>query len=232
MADTSITIFISGLATGLLLFLIMIILIIVFLYRQNSKDKIIKKIGEVAEKRINHSLKAWAKQTNNIFINTSLYKHGDNKIFEIDSILITSRAIIVVEIKSMTGIIKGDGEEKSWTKILGKNTFDFGNPILQNNRHIEHLIRIIKKKFPIVSFVIFSNKAEKLEITNIPEHVILAQHKDLYKKLDLIQTSLQPKISIEEMQQLNKKIKSFKTNKLSDISLHKTITRKKLEEFN
>ncbi|AAT28005.1 nuclease-related domain-containing protein [[Mycoplasma] mobile] len=226
------TTFVSGLIVGLLLFMILLIAIFIFLFRQNSKNRIIKKIGEVAEKRINSSLKAWSKQSKSIFINSSLYKYDDNKLFEIDSILITNRAIIVVEIKSMTGIIKGDGEVKDWKKVLGNQVFTFYNPILQNNRHIEHIIRIIKKKIPIISLVIFSNKVSELQISNIPKHVLLIQHKDLYTSLDTAQLALETKISYSDMQDLQKTIKSHRTNKLSDISLHRNQAREKAKKDN
>jgi len=42
-----------------------------------------------------------------------VYKYNENKVFEVDSILVTKEVIIVVEIKSINGGIKGDANDDS-----------------------------------------------------------------------------------------------------------------------
>jgi hypothetical protein len=42
-----------------------------------------------------------------------MFKYDKNKIFEVDGILITARALIVIEVKNINGIIEGKGLEKT-----------------------------------------------------------------------------------------------------------------------
>lgn len=200
---------------------------IAFFIKNKSMNKMIKKIGETAEISINRDIKVWAKYTNNKFIPSSLFKYDENKVFEVDSILITDKALIVIEIKSIKGGIEGISSEIKWEKVLGDNRHYITNPVIQNDKHIEHIIKMTKIKVPTISLIIYSNRAKYLEIKNIPSHVVIIRQADLFDTLDEINSSLPSVVNEDAIKSIFKNIKLFKTIKKDNINLHKKITNQK-----
>lgn len=188
--------------------------------------KRIKQIGETAEESIGNDLRVWAKQTNNVFIPGGLYKYDENKVFEVDGVLVTSKAFYVIEIKSIKGGIKGDADGAQWEKVLGDQVFPIGNPITQNEKHIEHFTRMMNMKVPTISLIIFSDRVFFIDIKNTPSHVMVIKHSDLFDSLDSVEASLGIKLDDYEMKTLAAAIKKGRTNKKADIKLHKNITTK------
>ncbi|WP_308701811.1 nuclease-related domain-containing protein [Mesomycoplasma hyorhinis] len=98
--------FIVGSVIVLLSWLVVLVLWLFFHFRA-SYTKILKQNkGKEYEKQVNDKLLQWAIDNQSFFINSSILKQGD-LLFEVDSILITRKAVIVVEIKSLNGFIKG-----------------------------------------------------------------------------------------------------------------------------
>ncbi|WKX02317.1 nuclease-related domain-containing protein [Candidatus Mycoplasma mahonii] len=219
--------FIFGATIGGIILTIFVALFLFLYSKQNSLRKDIKKIGTSAEKKINNDLKIWAKHTNNKFIDASLYKYDENKVVEIDSIIISSEAMIVVEIKSINGGIRGGIDDHKWTKVLGDNTFKIGNPVTQNQKHIDHIMKMTKNKVPVISLIIFSNRTNFIDVKDIPSHVVIVKHAHVFDVLDKIKESLKLAIDPNKMKQLYSDIKSFQTTKSKDINLHKKITGEK-----
>lgn len=92
---------------------------------------------------------------------------------EIDVIMICKEGVFVFESKNYSGWIYGDETQRKWTQTLpsgsGRNEKHmFYNPILQNQRHVKYLKRIIGDESPIYPIVVFSNRCEfkKLNISN------------------------------------------------------------------
>ena len=162
------------------------LLLILYLYikhilRVTRKRRQIRLIGLKAEKLINADLKRWCKLNNMSFINSGLYKYNHNKVFEVDSILITTKCIIVVEIKSIKGNIVGDANDINWTKKINNSSFKLYSPLKQNDRHIKHIINIINQKIPIVSLIIFSDSTNNLEISNIPDYAVIIRRPQIFE---------------------------------------------------
>lgn len=194
-----------------------------FVFKKKSLKKLIKKLGSKTEEQVNADLKIWARHTGNKFIGSSVFHYDENKVFETDSILITQEAIIVVEIKSINGGIKGDANEDNWVKILGDKNFSITNAIKQNEKHIQHIVKMIDLKVPIVSLIIYSNKTKFIDIKNIPSHALVIRHADAFETLDKLTISLTPKLSEDNIKTINSKIKSFIAKK-EGLNLHKKIT--------
>ena len=196
-------------------------------YKKRSLKKLIKELGQKAEDKINRDLKIWAKHTKNKFIDASLYSYNQNKVFEVDSILITSQAVIVVEIKSINGGIKGSAEDVQWQKVLGEKRHSISNPVIQNQKHIDHILKMLKTKLPVISLIIFSNKAKFIDVTGTKTHVAITKHADMYDVLDNITSKLPIAFSETEFKNVYAQIKSFRTTSKEDIDLHKSITGEK-----
>ena len=215
--------FILGIIIGSLLIAIAIGFSIYFYTKKTNIKKLIKKLGKTAEETINADIKVWAKHTKSKFWPATLFKYSDNKVFEVDSILITKKALYVIEIKSIKGVIKGDVKNPYWTKVLGANKFKITNPIIQNDKHIKHIITMTGIKIPTISLIIFSNRAEKLEIKNIPSYATIIRHTELFNTLDTIEETLDSNIFSDNRKNIIDSINNFKTKKREDIILHKHI---------
>lgn len=218
--------YISGISIGGLFMLICIIIFLIFYSKKSKHKKLIKKIGTTAEIAINSDIKLWAKHTKNRFIPSSLFKYNENKVFEVDSILITDRALIVIEIKSIKGGIEGEASLIRWEKVLGQNRYGISNPILQNDKHIKHIVSMTSMKIPTISLIVYSNRASYIKIENVPGHVVITKHADLFDTLDDINRSLPQVINEDQVKEVYQSIKKYETTKKQDVKLHKNITQK------
>lgn len=209
--------YIVGMSFGSIAIAIALVFLAIHLWRKRSSEKLIRQIGRTSEEMINKDIKSWAQITKNRFIGSTLFKYGEEKFFEVDSILITSKALIVIEIKSIKGGISGDANAETWVKTLGPNQFPLTNPIKQNDRHIDHIEKMIKIKAPTISLVIYSNRALSLDIKNTPSHVAVIRHSELFDTLDSINNTLPEKISDEEIKLIEKSIKKYAVTKKEDV---------------
>ena len=98
---------------------------------------------------------------------------------QIDLVVITSAGIIVMEVKSLSGWIFGNGNYSGWTQVLafGKTRYRFYNPIMQNNRHIQELKRKIihSESIPFFSMVVFYGDCVLKELNFIPKGTFLVK---------------------------------------------------------
>lgn len=224
LTEIGIIIFIT---LGLLISISIFFTILIIKLKYGKKFKNIEKIGHEAEIKINNKLSLWAKENNSIFIPNSLYKYNTNKIFEVDGILLTSRAIIIVEIKSMNGIIKGNTQESQWLKILGSQEHQFKSPVLQNQKHIDHILDMLNGKFPILSLIIFSNRVEKLDIKNELSHVLVIREEEIDQWLFNVQKDIEPKMNFSTLEAINKNLTSYISNSKTDYLLLKSFAEQK-----
>jgi hypothetical protein len=109
-------------------------------------------------------------------------------------------------------------------KKLKYATHDITNPLKQNDRHIKHIQKILVEKVPIVSLIVFSNRAENLKLTNIPEYAIVIRHSNLFQKLDKIKVVLKPALSNKDLKKIKKTIYQYRTNSKYSRNLHDKIT--------
>lgn len=220
------TAYIIGITFGAIALLIGTVFLVIYIVKNHSFKKKIKIIGQTAENQINSDLKVWARHTKNLFIPNNLYSYGKNMVFEVDSILVTNKALIVIEIKSINGGIRGKAEDAKWTKVLGEVAHNISNPIIQNERHIEHIIKMTNIKVPTISLIVYSDRAEFIDVKNSPGHVVVIRHAKLFETLDSILDSLPEKLNQDKMQAIVNAIKAHRANDRSSIQLHKNITQK------
>ncbi len=209
--------YIVGMIFGSIAIVCALVFLIIFFSKKRFAEKLVRQIGRTSEELINKDIQSWAKITKNKFINSSLFKYDNDKFFEVDSILITDKAVIVIEIKSIKGGVSGDAHAETWTKTLGENKFPLTNPIKQNDRHIAHIESMTKIKVPTISLIIYSNRALTLDVKNLPTYAAVIRHAELFDSLDSINNSLPVKISDEEMKMIDKEIRKNITNSKEDI---------------
>lgn len=149
--------FIVGSVIVLLSWLVVLVLWLFFHFRALYTKILKQNKGKEYEKQVNDKLLQWAIDNQSFFINSSILKQGD-LLFEVDSILITRKAVIVVEIKSLNGFIKGDFYSNYWTKTSFNHQHKIYSPIVQNKMHIIKLQKFLNMPVPFFSLVIFSSK--------------------------------------------------------------------------
>ncbi|MGL4252269.1 MAG: nuclease-related domain-containing protein [Metamycoplasmataceae bacterium] len=212
--------YLIGISLSLFLILILIIVsLVIFFKKKKTTESYTDKLGKDAEIKVNNIIQGWASKNNAHFIPSSMFKYDKNKIFEVDGILISARALIIVEVKNISGIIEGKGVEKTWFKVMGTKRHPINNPIIQNDKHIEHILAITKLKVPMLSLIIFDSRTEKLRITDIPSHVLVIKVEDIESSLDLINDQLMPKINMGEIQKIYYNLLEHKTTSQEDYKM-------------
>ena len=123
-------------------------------------------IGYLAEKELISSLKNYGIDSKDIFHN--LYVRNSNgKYAQIDVAALTSKDLIVFEVKNYSGWIYGSEDQPYWTKVLGRKKYRFYNPIMQNAEHIRALRQNLPQNpsIPIYSIVVFYGSAKLKNIS-------------------------------------------------------------------
>ncbi|UUD35914.1 NERD domain-containing protein [Mycoplasmopsis citelli] len=149
-------------------------IVLVNIRKQNKK----KSIGFKFEEEANYLVKAFAGPTFFTHIGGAIYSY-DSKMYEVDGLLVSDSLIVVIEYKAFNGTISGDGAgEYVYLTSNNKRKAKFKNPILQNEKHIQHLWNTIGKKIPVGSLIIFPDNV-KFNISNLDNHVILSHLSDV-----------------------------------------------------
>lgn len=209
--------FVIGISISSTLMFFILFSWIYVLIKKRKRNSYIKKIGKQTEEIVTKKMLFWAHKNNVDFFPPSIFKYEKNKIFEVDGVLLTPRAIIVIEVKNIKGDIYGQGNEKIWYKTINNNTFEIKSPILQNDKHIDHIVKMTKMKVPIISLIIFDeNSIGELKIENIPNHVLIIKTNEIDSSLEFISKNLLPKINSSELKKFLYILDKFKTNNKRD----------------
>lgn len=213
--------YIIGVSISTLIILSIFGLWIYYWIKKNKKDNELVKKGKMTEKLVNEKLSLWANINDSLHIPSTMFKYDKNKIFEVDSILLTTRALICIEVKNINANkIYGAGNEKEWVKVVGPNKFMIKSPIMQNDKHIDHIVKMTNIKMPIVSLIIFDSlSCKELEIKDIPSHVLVIRSNELDSTLEGISASLIPKISKNEIERMYEKLVEHQTMDKKDQDL-------------
>lgn len=96
----------------------------------------------------------------------------DNGTTQIDNIIVSKFGIFVLEIKNYNGWIFGKEKESKWTQRFETgHTFQFQNPLVQNQRHIRALCQLLRMpRTRFFSVVVFIKSNSKI-MTSLPTNV-------------------------------------------------------------
>ncbi len=219
--------YIFGVVFSLIIMFALLFAILFFWFKKKSKENELSKKGKMTEMMINEKLGLWANINDALYIPSSMYKYERNKIFEVDGILLTTRALICIEVKNINAKrIYGTGNEKEWVKEVGNNKYMIKSPIMQNNKHIDHIVKMTNIKLPTVSLIIFDSiSCKEININNVPSHAIVIRSNELNQTLEGIMTALIPKISKNEIETMFEKLKEHQTNDKKDKELLLSFTK-------
>ncbi|PEL13580.1 nuclease-related domain-containing protein [Bacillus sp. AFS017336] len=126
------------------------------------------KAGYNGEKKIDYYLDLLPKKEYNILHNIRV-KNEDKHFFQIDTLIITSKYILILEVKNMLGNLMFERDFNQFIRLIGENEESFPNPILQVDRHQVQLRAFFDKHKlaipPIYSFIIISNSSSVIKTT-------------------------------------------------------------------
>lgn len=147
-----------------------IILAVLFNYssslRARERDR---RRGTYSERNCVSSIIGSGIPASNVFYDLYI-QNGLKWYSQIDVLAVTHVGIIVFEVKDYSGWIFGNGTQGSWCQIFRHSKYQFYNPILQNNRHIE----VLRKKLrfvadvPFYSVVVFYGSCVFKNVSEIP----------------------------------------------------------------
>lgn len=175
--------------------IIITILFILAAYLNTPKGK-----GLLEELKINRILKKIAKKVGGIEIRDLMIEDSRSSS-QIDNLLLTQKALYVIEAKNYGGMIFGSEENMNWTvtvkhvnnktsksgKVYKKthiSKHQFYNPIKQNKTHINKINNLITsvKGFPIYNIVVFGNRAILKDVNHSSNSIVINRSK-LYKTI-------------------------------------------------
>jgi len=88
-----------------------------------------------------------------------LIRDMSGKHAEIDMILLYRYGIVVFEVKNYSGEVFGEEKDKMWEHKVGGRIYQFYNPIMQNEKHIQVLRERLKDdRLKFYSVVIFGDR--------------------------------------------------------------------------
>lgn len=171
------------------IFIILGLLFIGFLsFLQSPKGK-----GIVGEWRVNHILKKLAIEYGGIELNDFMFEDNISSS-QIDNMLLTQKALYVIEVKNYTGHIFGSEEQLNWTvtvkhvnkkknrsgKVYKKTHISkhkFYNPLKQNKTHINKIknLTTIHNSIPVFNIVVFGKNAYIRDVTHSDKVFVLHQ---------------------------------------------------------
>ena len=88
-----------------------------------------------------------------------LIPNGDEGEIQIDHLLLTSRGLLIVDIKDVSGAVFGSDKMENWTVISNKHRFTFSNPqpaLYDRIAAVRHIVRQV----PVEGRLVFLDGAE------------------------------------------------------------------------
>lgn len=117
-------------------------------------------------------------------------RKSNGRYSQIDLVLLSTVGVIVFEVKKNSGWIFGKGNQSNWTKVLayGRDKYQFYNPILQNNRHIQNLKAQLKQpeNIPFFSVIVFYGDCDLRNVEFVPHGTYLIKSRRVSDVLHLI----------------------------------------------
>lgn len=162
---------------------------------------------------INRTLRKLAKKFEGVGIRDLLLEEN-HATSQIDYLLLTKKALYVIEATNLNGIISGKEDGINWTKktkhffkrhnVKGKafsktNTTkqQFHNPIKINRTNIHKIINLIIESVhvPVFNIVVFGNKAELTDVTHLSKYHVI-NRKDLFSTIFKLETEIEKEYEV------------------------------------
>lgn len=186
--------------------------------RSSYDENNAKQYGDIGEKIVGQRLQTIVNTYGGYLYNDFCFEDEYGFSSQIDHILITIGGVFIIETKNMVGTVYGDKDAEQWKciKYQNGNIYEkmIGNPIIQNQGHINHLREMFTSIPPkMTSMVIFINT----DISNIDSNQV-------YNLPDAIryieETTINSKRSREYVERINDQIRDIQSKYSIPIERH------------
>lgn len=152
---------------------------IVFYFARSSKTRQ-EKLGRRGEQQIRRKLSKLDRESYCVLYDL-LLPSGQGGTTQVDHIVLSKYGIFVIETKNFSGWIYGNEKNQHWTQVIYRKKSRFYNPILQNKAHIRSIEKLLRvpPQIPIVSVVVFTDKAELKDIQVHSKHTVVLSEQQL-----------------------------------------------------
>jgi hypothetical protein len=158
---------------------------------------------------------------------------------QIDNILITQKAVYVIEAKNYRGFIYGSVFQELWTLTQRKrktyrtkngkkfskthiNKYSFYNPVRQNETHVRFIEKTLLHHQPIINVIVFSNRSLLKKIEGTSDAFII-NFRDLIPTIHSLESQ---NSSILSHTQLLQNVAELKNRNVQDKHLRKIHVKK------
>jgi len=195
-------------------YIIIAIVIIILIYVYYSRTPNAK--GKALENNIFRTTKSLAERFGGIEMRDLMFR-DDISTAQVDNLLLTSKALYIIEAKNYNGHIFGSEKQENWTmtvkhvnkkksrsgKVYTKthiSKHSFYNPIKQNQTHINKIIKLmdIHKSIPIFNIVVFGYKAYLRDVSH-SDQVFVINVNNLAKIISYQENLLSEEIDMDTM---------------------------------
>lgn len=213
-----------------------VIIVLIALFARSPKFK-----GIIGERRVQKILKKCALEFGGIELSDFMFR-DERSSSQIDNMLLTQKALYVIEVKNYQGYIFGNEVNDEWTvtvkHVNTKRTRSgrrynkvhiskhrFYNPIKQNKTHINKIKNLtdILNILPVYNIVVFGKNAVIKDVEHSKESNVLLQN-DLFKFIKSQELTLTYEIDtnthidiIDELHSINIKDKKQRKEHVSNI---------------
>lgn len=171
---------------ALLVFIFIIAISIALVNKSNYGSEITnyesnaKLYGDIGEKIVGQRLQTIVNTYGGYLYNDFCFEDEYGFSSQIDHILITLGGVFIIETKNMVGTVYGDKDAEQWKciKYQNGNIYEkmIGNPIIQNQGHINHLRDMFASIPPkMTSMVIFVDTdisyIDSNQVYNLPDAI-------------------------------------------------------------
>ena len=192
-------------------YLMVIVFIIVLAILKTNTVK-----GIMGERSVGKVVKKIALQTGGLEMRDFMMRDARSSS-QIDNMLLTQKALYVIEVKNYKGMIFGGPHQQNWTvtvkhvnkkrgrggrvyKRTNISKHQFYNPLKQNQTHINKITNLtdIQDTIPIINVVVFCRRAlVKVEGT-MPSNTYVASINKLAKLIDQVESRTEYALSLTE----------------------------------
>lgn len=205
-----------GIITALFLVTLFIIITLVIWIFTSKKKTQTKTRGKIFEDTIKEKMISIASSKNFHYLDGGLFKYADNNYFELDGILISNKAVYIIEAKRYIGHLHGGFFDDYLLLKDDKKEIRVKNPFNQNYRHIRHFINMCKINVPIFSLIIFPDSTS-LDIDKQEPSTIIASKSNVDLLLDEVETYMVDEPDLE-VSKINLVIDAINENRAQSTS--------------
>ncbi|MGL5383502.1 MAG: nuclease-related domain-containing protein [Culicoidibacterales bacterium] len=142
----------------------------------------------------------------------------DNKMCQIDHIVVSEHGIFVLETKNYSGTIYGSKKPKKWTQYIHGQKYQMQNPLHQNYGHMKSLSEVLNKKDDyFIPLVVFNNGVKLKLSDDVSVSRVSTIRKDILSFTEIKLTKEEHSLAIETIQQSNISSKKNKKKHIRQI---------------